>query len=128
MANLFPELADVVLADLDALVTGDRRDGCEVHMENRLLDYLASRVIPGSILTHYLFDDGVAKEVARLIDEHLPGTRPRIDVTKSLIVVTWSGAPYDDVLQACFPFNSTGLFAWKGETFDHKPLFLRRRR
>lgn len=95
-------------------------------MENRMLDYLVSRVIPGSTLTHYLMDDSVAKEVSRLIDEHVPGTRPNVDVTKRLIVVTWSGAPYDEVLHACFPFSRTGLFTWKGETFDHKPLFLRR--
>jgi hypothetical protein len=95
-------------------------------MENRMLDYLASLVIPGSILTHYLVDDAVAKEVARLIDEHVPGTRPNIDVTKSLIVVSWSGAPYDEVLKACSPFNRTRTFTWKGETFDHNPLFLRR--
>jgi len=85
-----------------------------------------ARVIPGSILTHYLMDDAVAKEVARLIDEHVPGTRPNVDVAKSLIVVTWSRAPYDQVLQACSPFNRAGLFTWKGETFDHKPLFFRR--
>ena len=97
-------------------------------MENRLLDHLVSRVILGSILTHYLIDDFVAKEIARLIDEHLPGTRPNIDVTKSLVVVTWSGTPYDEVLQACFPFNRTGVFTWKGETIAHKPLFLRRSR
>jgi hypothetical protein len=97
-------------------------------MKNRLLDHLVSRVIPGSILTHYLMDVPVAKEVARLVDEHLPGTRPNVQVTRSLLVVTWSGTPYDEVLQACFPFNRAGLFLWKGDTFTHKPLFLRRRR
>ena len=95
-------------------------------MENRMLDFLVSTVIPGSIFTHFLMDDRVAEEIARLIDEHVPGTRPALDVTKSLLVVRWSDAPYDQVLRACFPFNRGGLFTWKGETFSHKPLFLRR--
>jgi hypothetical protein len=97
-------------------------------MENRMLDYIVSRVIPGSIPSHFLPDDRVAEEVARLVDEHVPGTRPVVDVTKCLLVVTWKGASYDEILRACFPFNRAGLFAWKGETFSHKPLFLRRRR
>jgi len=86
-------------------------------MENRTLDYLVSRVVPGSILAHILMDDGVAKEVAGLIDEHVPGTRPEVNVTTRLLVVTWSGARCDEVLDACFPFSRTGHFAWNGETY-----------
>ncbi len=95
-------------------------------MKNRMLDFIVRRVIPGSALTHFLMDDRVAEEIARLIDEHIPGTRPSVDATNSLLVVTWSGAPYDEVLDACFPFNRGGFFTWKRETFSHKPLFLRR--
>lgn len=94
-------------------------------MENRMLDYIVSRVIPGSILLHILQDDRVAEEVARLVDEHVPGAKPDVDITKSLLVVTYSGTPHDEILRACFPFNRLGHFTWNGETFSHKPLFLR---
>lgn len=94
-------------------------------MENCMLDYIVSRVIPGSILLHFLQEDRVAEEVARPVDEHLPGAKPVVDTTKSLLVVTYSGAPYDEILRACLPFNRRGHFTWKGETFSHKPLFIR---
>jgi hypothetical protein len=97
-------------------------------MHNPLLDNLIARFIPGSIQTHYLVDAAVAKEVARLIDERLPGTRRKIEVTRRLLLVTWIETPYDDVLKACFPFNLTGHFLWQGESIAHKPLFLRWRR
>jgi hypothetical protein len=93
-----------------------------------MLDSIVRSVIPGSIFTHFVLDDRVAEEIVRLIDEHVPGSRPALDITKNLLVVRWSGAPYDQVLRACCPFNKGGLFTWKGETFSHKPLFLRRRR
>ena len=93
-----------------------------------LLDDLIARFVPGSVQTHFLADGAVAKEVARLIDERLPGTRRKVEVTKRLILVTWRDTPYDDVLKACDPFNRGGHFIWKGESFVHKPLFLRWRR
>ena len=96
-------------------------------MHNPFLDALIARFIPGSIQAHFLDDRAVAREVTRLIDERLPGTARRIDVTKRLILVTWHGTPYDDMLKACSPFTRTGHFMWKGESFAHKPLFLRRR-
>lgn len=94
-------------------------------MHNPLLDNLIARFIPGSTQTHCLVDGAVAKEVAQLIDERLPGTRRTVEVTRRLILVTWIETPYDDVLQACFPFGRSGHFLWKGESFAHKPLFLR---
>ena len=90
-----------------------------------LLDDLIARFVPGSVQTHYLADGAVAKEVARLIDVRLPGTRRTVEVTKQLILVTWSQTPYDDVLKACVPFNRSGHFIWKDKSFVHKPLFLR---
>ena len=80
-----------------------------------LLDDLIARFVPGSVQTHYLADGAVAKEVARLIDVRLPGTRRTVEVTKQLILVTWSQTPYDDVLKACVPFNRSGHFIWKDE-------------
>ena len=97
-------------------------------MNSRLLECLVSCVIPGSISTHHLIDAAVEKELFRLIEERAPGTRPDIDVTGGLIVVTWSGVPYEKILQACFPFSRTGLFTWQGEMFRHVPLFLRKTR
>ncbi len=47
-----------------------------------LLDDLIARFVPGSVQTHYLADGAVAKEVARLIDVRLPGTRRTVEVTK----------------------------------------------
>ena len=94
-------------------------------MCNPLLDDLIARFIPGSIQTHYLVDSAVAKEVEHLIDERLPAIQRKVELTKSLILVTWSETPYDDVLKACFPFNRSGHFTWQGASFAHKPLFLR---
>ena len=97
-------------------------------MNSRLLEYLTSRVIPGSISTHHLLDSAVEKELFRLIEERAPGTRPDIDATGGLIVVTWSGVPYESILQVCRPFSRTGLFTWQGKRFQHTPLFLRKTR
>ncbi len=97
-------------------------------MNSRLLEYLVSCVIPGSISTHHLMDAAVQRELFRLIEERAPGTRPDIDATGGLIVVTWSGVPYEIIHQACRPFRRTGLFTWQGERFQHTPLFLRKTR
>ena len=97
-------------------------------MNSRLLEYLTSCVIPRSICTHHLMDAAVQRELFRLIEERAPGTRPDIDVTGGLIIVTWSGVPYDEILQASRPFSRTGLFTWHGERFQHTPLFLRKTR
>ena len=97
-------------------------------MNSRLLEYLVSCVVPGSISTHHLMDAAVQRELFRLIEERAPGTRPDIGVTGGLIVVTWSGAPYEEILQSCSPFSRAGLFTWHGETFQHTPLFLRKTR
>lgn len=95
-------------------------------MNSRLLEYLASCVIPKSISAHHLMDAAVERALFRLIEERAPGTRPEIDTVGGLLVVTWSGAPYEVMLQACSPFSREGVFAWRGETFQHVPLFLRK--
>jgi hypothetical protein len=69
-------------------------------------------------LETYHVDEAVAREVLRLIEERVPGTRPNVDVNGGLIVVTWSGAPYEDIR----PLHLDG------ESFQHTPLCLRKTR
>ena len=94
---------------------GGRSLAARIPMNSRLLQYLVSCVIPGSISTHHLLDAAVQRELFRLIEERAPGILYPTSShrrTHRRVVERRPSRCFD---QACRPFRRAGLFTGKRE-------------